>query len=77
VVLKLTAAEKALVLRERERLELESRDWAKELFVTDKQLMLMSPRFRELFSSTPLLWRYDERSFAYSNTVHPDNQGAL
>jgi hypothetical protein len=75
--MRLTDAEKRLVLRERERLELESRDWSKEPFVTDKQLALMSPRFRELFSSMPLLWRYDERSFSYLNTAYPDNQGVL
>lgn len=72
--MKLTEAEKEFVLRERERLELESRDWSKEPFVTDLQLIKMSAHFRQRFYDAPLIWRRSECCFAYMNATHPENE---
>lgn len=72
--MRLTKAEKELVLRERERLALESRNWPDKPYVTDLQLAKMSPRFRELFYSRPLLWRRDDFCMIYRNALHPDNE---
>lgn len=72
--LKLTEAEKELVLRERERLALESRNWPDEPYVTDLQLHKMSAHFREVFLRLPLLWRRDDYVMIYRNASHPDNE---
>lgn len=72
--MKLTDAEKELVLRERERLELESRNWTSEPFVTDLQLAKMSPFFRDGFFRLPLIWRRDDYAMIYRNATHLDNE---
>lgn len=69
--MKITAAERELVLRERERLALDSCDWNREAFVTYVQLLKMSPWRRELFS--PMIWRPDYLAQILRNTAHPDN----
>jgi hypothetical protein len=72
--MRLTEAEKGLVLRERERLELESRDWSKEPFVTDVQLNRMSEWVTRAVVGCPLIWRRDELAMIYRNATHPDNE---
>mgnify|MGYP001616681366 FL=1 len=69
--MKLTAAETALVLRERERLALDSRDWAKEPFATTRQLIVMSWWTAEQF--TERRWRWDPAAQVMRNVEHQDN----
>lgn len=70
--MKLTKAEKEFVLRERRRIELDSRDWNSEPFVTDKQLAEMSAWRRNMFSEN--IWRRDHPACVLRNTTHPDNK---
>ena len=72
--LALTEAEVELVLRERERLELESRDWSKEHFISDVHLFKVSDWLIRAVIGCPLIWRRDEYAMIYRNATHPDNE---
>ncbi len=69
--MKLTAAEKEHIKRERQRIELDSRNWSQEPFVTQVQLREMSPHTQDQFSDK--IWRHDCRFDVLRNTAHPDN----
>jgi len=58
---RLTAAEKEHIKRQRVRIALDARDWAVEPVVTDKQLLEMSPHMHSRF----LGWAYDPAAQCY------------
>lgn len=66
--LKLTAAEKEHIRRERHRIALDATDWDAEAVVTNEQLLEMSPHMRDRF--TPPTWVYDTAACVHRNTNH-------
>jgi hypothetical protein len=62
--MKVTEAERDYVLANRARIELDNRDWSKEPFVTDKQLLEMS---MHVASTTFIDWPYEPKTFRHIN----------
>lgn len=67
----LTDAEKSFVESNRYRIELDSRNWNREPFVTETRLREMSPHVRLIFLSSS--WERDGERCVWRNIRHAGN----
>ncbi len=74
--MQVTEFEAAFLQMERERLALDSRDWAAEPFISDLQIAKMSPGAVQwkVMVNIGEYWLRDECHMIYRNIRHPDNQ---
>ena len=75
--MKLTPAEEELVLANRHRLALETKDWSKEPVLTFRDAQTMSMLFLTRMIADRITWVWDPPRELWVNTKHPDNASVL